>query len=271
MEKTTIAFIGCGNMGSALARGILASTTLSERFAVLAYDLDPQKSAALSERGASVVSSPEEAAQKAELLLLAVKPYQVEGVIEQMYPYLSHKILLSIAGGVRLSTLRTYVSDKCPCVQIMPNTPAMVGEGLFGICLDDPTLPGERKEQLLELFKGLGRVFPLPENRMNAFSAVAGCGPAYVFQLMDAIMEGAVTLGFTRREAAEMVGGLFSGSARLMLETGRHPMELHSCVTSPGGQTIAGTNHMARTAIRGHLIDAVLAAFARGKEMEEGN
>ena len=119
------------------------------------------------------------------------------------------------------------------------------------------------------MFKGLGSVFILPEQKMNAFSAVAGCGPAYVFHMMDAIMEAAVTLGFTRQEANAMTVGLFRGSAQLVKETGQHPAVLHANVTSPGGQTIVGTNHLSRTAVRGHIIDAVLAANERGKAMEQ--
>ncbi len=103
---------------------------------------------------------------------------------------------------------------------------------------------------------------------MNALMAVTGAGPAYVYDMMDAVMEAAVTLGFPRKDAHDMVAALFRGSARMVENTGLHPAELHSRVTSPNGATIAGTNHLARTGVRGHIIDAVLAAAARGKAME---
>ena len=265
----TIGFIGCGNMGSALAKGILNNPVLKREFAVIAFDIDAGRRALLATEGATEAASPAELAEKADYILLAVKPYQVSETIAAVFPALTtKKTLLSIAAGVPLSSLRAFVQGRCPCVQIMPNTPAMVGEGQFALCLEDPELPEERAAALSRLFEGLGTVFSIPENKMNAFSAVAGCGPAYVFDLMDALMEAAITLGFTRPQATDMVGNLFRGSARLMLESGEHPAVLHSQVTSPGGQTIVGTNHLARTAVRGNIIDAVLAAYAKGREME---
>ncbi len=264
----TIGIIGCGNMGGAIARGILASPSLSGKASVLVYDQSETLRETLKQEF-SVADSALELAQKADYVLLAVKPYQVVDVVNGIKAALSkEKTLLSIAAGVPLSRLRGLLSGICPAVQAMPNTPASIGQGVFALCFDDPDLPQERKEFTRALFTALGAVFVMPESKMNAFSAVTGAGPSYVFHFMDAVMEAAVTLGFTRQEATEMTIALFKGSAALVERSGLHPAVLHNAVTSPAGMTIAGTNHLSRTAVRGNIIDAVLAADARGREME---
>ncbi len=270
MTRQTLGIIGCGNMGGAIAHGILRNAALAARFSVAGHDLNETLRPALEQAGGAWKENPVALARDSALVLLAVKPYQVVSVIERIRPALSaDKILLSIAAGQPLSALRAALDGVCPAVQVMPNTPALIGEGVFALCMDDPALTPESKAEIQELFAALGTVFTLPENKMNAFTAVAGCGPAYVYQMMDAIMEAAVTLGFTRKEASDMVCALFKGSARMVAESGQLPAVLHANVTSPAGMTIIGTNHMARTAVRGNIIDAVLAAAARGKEMEK--
>jgi len=270
MKKTILGIIGCGNMGGAIARGILRDAELPASWEVLGCDQEKERAEALSSCGLDVQPTPLALAAKADYILLAVKPYQVASLLASVTAGLDKdKTILSIAAAVPLSALMNMLGGRCPAVQIMPNTPAMAGAGVFALCLDDPLLPSDRKARIQALFSRLGTVFPLPENKMNAFSAVAGCGPAYVFQMMDAVMEAAVTLGFARQDAARMVTALFRGSACLAEVSGEHPAVLHSRVTSPRGMTIAGTNHLARTAVRGHIIDAVLAAYQRGKEMEK--
>ena len=265
----TIGIIGCGNMGGAIARGIKASKALAGTFSVLVYSRSEARRNALKNEFA-VADSALALAQQADYVLLGVKPYQVASVIDDIKSALTkEKTLLSIAAGVPLARLRTMLTGLCPAVQAMPNTPASIGQGVFALCLDDPNLPQDRKDSIQGLFAALGTVFIMPESKITAFSAVAGCGPAYVFHLMDAMMEGAVTLGFTRQEATAMVVALFKGSASLVEQSGSHPAALHAAVTSPGGMTIAGTNHLSRTAVRGHIIDAILAADARGQEMEK--
>lgn len=270
MAQYTLGFIGFGNMGGAVAYGVMESATLKNKFSIAAYDITENSREKLETAGGCWHTTPTSLAENSDLVLLAVKPYQVRDVLKAVHPALNAgKTLLSIAAGQPLSALREALGGVCAAVQIMPNTPALVNDGVFGICFDDPLLSRERKEIVRTLFEELGTVFALPESKMNAFSAVAGCGPAYVYQMMDAVMEAAVTLGFTRKEASDMVVGLFRGSARMVGETGLHPAVLHSQVTSPGGMTIVGTNHLARAAVRGHIMDAVFAAYARGREMKK--
>ena len=144
----------------------------------------------------------------------------------------------------------------------MPNTPALVGAGVFGI-QEDPALPKDVFAMILDLFGLLGSTIVLPEKKFNAFMALVGCGPAYVFHFMDALAEAGVTMGFTRQEALELVTQLVLGSAKLAVLPGSHPAILREQVCSPAGVTIAAVNHLDRTAVRGHLIDAVLAAYEK--------
>ncbi len=270
MTKLALGIIGCGNMGGAIAHGILTSESLKNTFAILGYDILDTAREKLEHAGGHWYPTPASLAAASDLVLLAIKPYQVREIIQAIRPSLTKdKTLLSIAAGQPLSALRDALDGACPAVQVMPNTPALIGDGVFGLCFDDPDLAAERKTAIQQLFEALGTVFVLPEDKMNALMAVTGCGPAFVYNLMDAVMEAAVTLGFTRQQASDMVTALFRGSARMVAETGLHPAVLHSQVTSPKGSTIAGTNQLARTGVRGHIIDAVLAAYARGKEMEK--
>ena len=171
-------------------------------------------------------------------------------------------MLISIAAGVTLEDLREAVRGRCHVVRVMPNTPALVGAGIFGI-QEDPELPEAVFRTVLDLFGLLGSTIVLPEKKFNAFMALVGCGPAYVFHFMDALAEAGVTMGFTRQEALDLVTRLVLGSAKLAALPGSHPAILREQVCSPAGVTIAAINHLDRTAVRGHLIDAVLAAYAK--------
>ncbi|CAK7059442.1 MAG: Pyrroline-5-carboxylate reductase [Desulfovibrio sp.] len=266
---TRLGFIGFGNMGGAIAAGVSASS-LASSYTIAAYDITDAAREKTEHLGGAWFEDPAALAKECEYIILAVKPYQIQDVIKTILPALNNgKTVISIAAGQPLSALRAALRGVCPAVQVMPNTPALVGEGVFGLCFDDPDLTQECRDGVHRLFRELGTVFILPESKMNALMAVTGCGPAFVYDMMDAIMEAAVTLGFTREEATDMTAALFKGSARMVQETKTHPAVLHSQVTSPKGSTIAGTNHLARTAVRGNIIDAVLVAYHRGKDMEQ--
>ena len=270
MAHLSLGFIGCGNMGGAIAHGILTSETLHGAIRVSVCDITDNARAKLEQAGGRWYTDPVSLAKDSDIILLAVKPYQIQDTIKTILPALAQdKTLLSIAAGQPLSALRAGLNGVCAAVQIMPNTPALIGEGVFGLCFDDPTLRPEHTAIIRKIFEDLGMVFVLPEDKMNALMAVTGAGPAYVYDMMDAVMEAGVTLGLTRQDATAMVAALFRGSALMVEKTGLHPAVLHSQVTSPKGSTIAGTNHLARTGVRGHIIDAVLATATRGKEMEK--
>lgn len=257
--------IGCGNMGSAILEGLASCDELKR----VAFDTSVSRMNALEQSGIAVMTSISALVEASDIILVAVKPRYVDTVLAEAQSALTQgKVLVSIASGVSIAALRQASAGVCPVVRVMPNTPAMVGAGVFALCFDDPQLPETQAVVIQRLFASLGRVMVLPESRFTAFTAVAGCGPAYVFHFMEAIVESAVTLGFTRQEATDMVTDLFAGSVKLAAESDTHLSLLREAVCSPAGNTIAAMNQLDRSAVRGSIIDAVLAAYARGLEME---
>ncbi len=267
-----IGIIGCGNMGGGLARGILTRALPAGGGALYVYARNIAKASPLEAMGAVVCTDAKELAAFSDYILPAVKPYQMGAIIREIAPALTpQKVLVSMAAGYSLAKMREASGGVCPVARVMPNTLVTVGRGQFGLCLDDEKLGEAHKQDLYGLFSSLGQVLLLPESKINIFSALAGCGPSYIFQIADAFIEAGVTMGLPRPEATGLVFGLFAGCAVLAEESGLHPAVLREQVTSPGGQTIAGSNHLDRTGMRGHIIDAVLSAMRRGQEMEKEN
>ena len=251
--------IGCGNMGGAILGGLAEVPGLE----LYGYNRTPQRLEPLCAKGVTAVPDIPGIAARCDVLVIGVKPYLVGGVLAEALPSLKPEtVVISIAAGVTLHDLRDAVQGRCHVVRVMPNTPALVGAGVFGI-QEDPALPKDVFTMILDLFGLLGSTIVLPEKKFNAFMALVGCGPAYVFHFMDALAEAGVTMGFTRQEALELVTQLVLGSAKLAALPGSHPAILREQVCSPAGVTIAAVNHLDRTAVRGHLIDAVLAAYAK--------
>ncbi len=265
MKTVRLGVIGLGNMGSAIVRGLDGR----EDVELFGLDADKDKMQALSEETSlTAATSLFELLEDAEYLVVAVKPNQVPGLLKEACTRLrpAH-VVISIAAGITLEQLKNCVSGVCPVVRVMPNTPAMVRSGVFAMCVDDPMLKDDHKAFVGELFTPLGEVHQLSDGLFDSFTAVVGSGPAYVFYFMEALMEAAVTLGFTRDMADKMVKGLFKGSTALARESEHHVSILREMVSSPAGTTIAALNHLDRTAVRGAIIDAVRAACERSKEM----
>ena len=243
LSSKRIGCIGCGNMGGAILGGLAEVPGLE----LYGYNRTPQRLEPLCAKGVTAVPDIPGIAARCDILVIGVKPYLVGGVLAEALPSLKPEtVVISIAAGVTLHDLRDAVQ----------------GPGVFGI-QEDPALPKNVFAMILDLFGLLGSTIVLPEKKFNAFMALVGCGPAYVFHFMDALAEAGVTMGFTRQEALELVTQLVLGSAKLAALPGSHPAILREQVCSPAGVTIAAVNHLDRTAVRGHLIDAVLAAYAK--------
>ncbi len=267
MNKT-LGCIGCGNMGSAILRGLAKRDDLN----LMGYNPSPAKTEALAadiDRFV-IARSAREVAQRSDYIILGVKPYLIGDVLAEIAGDLTpDKVVISVAAGVSVAALQKGADARCAVVRCMPNTPAMVGEGIFAMCYEDAQLPESQQDAISDLFGTIGTVMVLPETKFGAFTATAGCGPAYVFHFMEAVIEAAVTVGFTRKDAADMVIQLFKGSVKLAEESGQHISVLRESVCSPGGVTIAAVNHLDRTAVRGNIIDAILTARERDREMSK--
>lgn len=264
----TVGCIGCGNMGGAILGGLVDA--LGDSYAFAGHTRTPGRIAPLAAKGVRVKPDAHALARDSEIIILAVKPYQIAAVVEEILPALnSDKLLISIAAGVSLKRLKDLCRGASPMARCMPNTPALVGEGVFALCLEDEALSQTSKDEVLALFGALGLCLPLTEAQFTAFSALVGAGPAYVFEMMRGLVQAGVTLGFPHQQARELVVALFAGSARLAGEREEHLMQLRDAVCSPAGLTIAGVNHLDRAGLAGLLVEAVLKANTRGREMEE--
>ena len=262
----SVGCIGCGSMGGAILTGIAAGASRT----LYGYDIDRERMRPLIAKGVRSMADMTSLVRGSNVVIVALKPHLVEPALREIAPHLKRETLLvSVAAGVSLGRLQQAAGGACPVVRVMPNTPALVGAGVFALCLDDPALTSKQKKAVLELFGSLGTTIELPDEKFNAFTAVFGAGPAYVFHMMQSLTQAAVTLGFRKAEAAPLVTALFAGSAKLAKDSESGHGELQDMVCSPGGVTICGINHMDRLGIRGHIVDAVLAAYARGLEMEK--
>lgn len=268
--KKQIGCIGCGNMGGAIMAGLARHEPLWEGWGLAACSRTAARLAPLAELGVAVCASGAELAAQSRYIVVAVKPYQMDGVLRELAPHLrADHVIISVAAGVGMDALRKSSGQTCAVVRCMPNTPARVGKGVFGLCLDDPALTPEARNDVHTLFAALGICIELPETRFTAFSALIGAGPAYVFAMMQGLVQAGATLGFGWAQSREMVAALFEGSARMAAQETAPLTQLRDDVCSPGGLTLAGVNALDRAGLGGLLVDAVLAADARGREMEQ--
>ena len=257
--------IGCGNMGGAILGGVAKL----EHWRIIGFDPSHAALEALGERcGLEACADETEVAQRADVILIAVKPQHVQAVVEKIAPHLAGKLLVSLAAGVSLERIKTYSANACPAVVIMPNTPAMVGEGCCALCLDDPALSDAQKRQVIDLFSAISTAVVLHEDQIPEFSALIGSGPAFVFHILESFMEVGLRLGFSQTDARRLVEMLVLGSVRLAQEAPDMPRAtLRMTVCSPGGSSIVGVNELDRRGVRGAIIDAVLATHQRALEM----
>ena len=249
LSSKRIGCIGCGNMGGAILGGLAEVPGLE----LYGYNRTPQRLEPLCAKGVTAVPDIPGIAARCDILVIGVKPYLVGGVLAEALPSLKPEtVVISIAAGVTLHDLRDAVQGRCHVVRVMPNTPALVGAGVFGI-QEDPALPKDVFAMILDLFGLLGSTIVLPEKKFNAFMALVGCGPAYVFHFMDALAEAGVTMGFTRQEALELVTQLVLGSAKLAALPGSHPAILREQVCSPAGVTTSIAPPCAVTSLTRYL------------------
>ncbi len=270
----TVAFIGTGNMGGALARAACRALTPEQ---VILSDHDRSKSDELAlTLGCEAAATNEQAVRAAKYLFLCVKPQFFASVAAELTPLLrscheagEDKVLVSIAAGLKLDTIRGHYADvgyDIPILRIMPNTCVAIGKGTLALASKE----GEDEANLLEvehILSQAGLVERLPERLMDQFTAVAGCGPAFVYPFIEALADGGVMTGLPRDQAMRYAAQTVLGAAAMVLESGQHPGQLKDAVCSPAGSTIAGVAELERSGFRAAAMDAVLAAFRRNEEL----
>lgn len=262
-----IGFIGLGNMAQAMIGGILKNELAGPE------DIyGSAKTAATEERikrdyGICVTGDNVKTAQEAELLFLAVKPQFFGEVIAQIKGIdFTGKTVVSIAPGKTLAWLAEQFGAELSFVRAMPNTPALVGEGCTAACFAD-CVTQEQKEAVLAVLGSFGKAFEVPERLMDVVPGVSGCAPAWVFMLLEAMADGAVAEGMPRKQAYEFSAQAVLGSAKLLLETGKHPGELKDMVCSPAGSTIQAVRVLEEKNFRGAVMDAVIACIEKSRAL----
>ena len=256
----SLGFIGMGNMAQALAQGFIASGALKgER--VFAYAPHQEKLRANAERiGFQPVASLTELAAAADTLVMACKPYQIESVVAELGDALSGKALVSIAAGWDFARYESVLPQSTRFQFVMPNTPAMVREGVL-LFEEKTSLEKAERQELMDLFSTVGVVEVVPSRLMSAAGTVTGCGPAFVDLMIEAYADAAVKYGVPRDQAYALVAQMVKGSAALALETKEQPGVLKDAVCSPGGTTITGVCALEEDGFRAaciHSIDAIL-------------
>lgn len=262
----TFGFIGTGNMGGALARA--ARKKLPGENILLANRTAAKAETLAAELGCAAVDNA--AAARADFVFLGVKPYLVAGLMEEIGPVLSARtdrfVLVSMAAALTISDLRQRGCGDYPLIRIMPNTPSAIGEGVIFYTCDGVT--EAERQTFLEAMAGAGRLLPLDDHLMDAGSAVAGCGPAFVDLFLEAMADGGVACGLSRPMALECAAQTLIGAAKLMLETGTHPGALKDAVCSPSGATIQGVRALEKGGLRSAVMEAVIAAYEKSAQMK---
>ncbi|MEU6585207.1 pyrroline-5-carboxylate reductase [Nocardia sp. NPDC046763] len=266
---TRIAVIGGGRIGEALIAGLLESGRANKDLVVV--EPVPARAELLADRfGIRATDDIADAAKSAELIVIAVKPNDVDGVVVELGKAElgddHDQVLVSLAAGVPTARMESRLPAGFPVVRVMSNTPMLVGQGMSAIA------PGRyaRKEQLAlvtEMLESVGRVVTVAESQMDAVTAVSGSGPAYFFLIVEAMIDASVGLGLSRDVATQLVTQTMLGSAALLEESGQSAAELRAAVTSPAGTTAAGLRALERGAVRSAFHDALDAARRRSAEL----
>ncbi|MCI9263898.1 MAG: pyrroline-5-carboxylate reductase [Oscillospiraceae bacterium] len=261
-----VAFIGVGNMGGALAKAACKSLGAGE---VAISNRTYSKAERLAkELGCQAYSSNREAVQEAEYIFLCAKPNQIRDLVGELDPVLKGKVLVSVAAGVTLKELQEWAGESVPVLRIMPNTPCEIGKGLTALS-GGVSAKEEHFAQVERILACSGLVERMEEDMINSYNAVAGCGPAFVYPYIEALADGGVLVGLHREEAIRYAAQMVMGAAAMVLESGKHPGALKDAVCSPGGLTIEGVAELERHGLRAAAIDAVVAAWKKGKAVDK--
>lgn len=258
----TLGFLGMGNMAKAISGGLIEKGALAAEN-IYAYDILPDKLAQTArEQGFQTCGTPEELVKRADAVLVAVKPFLVEDVLAPLKELLKGKVLLSVAASWDFARYETILDPSTRHLFIMPNTPALVGDGVL-LLEETHSLTAEEFAQVSQWMEALGVVRTLPSNLMNIGGTVSSCSPAFFALVVEALADAGVMYGLPRQTAYDLAAQAMAGSGKMLLETGMHPGQLKDMVCSPRGTTIAGVAAMEDKGARTALIEAVKAAMAR--------
>lgn len=264
MQK--IGFIGCGNMAEAIIKGLVKKDqSFSKK--IFGFDISTQRLAYIEkEYGISCLESEAEIFDQADYVFFAIKP--------QVFPQIKNKgigkeykgIIISIMAGVNLGSL-SEAFPQAQLVRTMPNLPALIGQGVTGICFADDFVE-EKKNGIKELLQSIGQSLVINEKNINALTGLSGSGPAFVFIFAEAMADAGVYCGLSREEAAFLAATTISGSAQMLLESKEHPGQLKDRVASPAGTTIEGIKVLEEKSFRDAVMTAVIKSYKKAQELK---
>lgn len=269
MAKHRIGFIGGGNMGEALIGGILEAGFVPPARIWLSEPDRGRRERLVRGRRVRAAEGNADCVRRSDLVVLAVKPQQLPGVLAGIAPAVDRsKLLVSIAAGWSLAAIANRLGRPARLARAMPNTPALVGEGVTALAWGAGVRAAE-KAAVRALFGSVGAVVEVDERLMNAVTGLSGSGPAYAFTVIQALADGGVQAGLPREAALELAARTLAGAASMVLQTGEHPLRLRDRVASPAGTTIRGIAELENRGVPGALMAAVVAAALRSRELSE--
>ncbi|MDT0269580.1 pyrroline-5-carboxylate reductase [Streptomyces sp. DSM 44915] len=260
-----IAVVGAGKIGEALLAGLLrAGRTPAD---VLVTTRRPERAQELRSRHGVVAVGNAEAAKAADTLILAVKPQDLPALLDEISPHTSaDRLVISAAAGITTASVESRLTPGTPVVRVMPNTPALVEQGM-SVISGGAHATEEHLDRAEAIFGGVGRTLRLPESQQDAATALSGSGPAYFYFLVEAMIDAGILLGLPRDKAHELIVQAAVGAAVMLRDTGEHPVALREAVTSPGGTTINAIRELENHGVRAALIAALEAARDRSREL----
>jgi pyrroline-5-carboxylate reductase len=270
MLNAKVGVIGAGKIGAAIARGVIRAGLVRKEH-VIASDVSSALTHAIgAELGIETTSDNGALCDFADIVILAVKPQIVDGVAREIAKKIgSAKLLVSVAAGVPLSRIETHLAPGARVVRVMPNLPCVVGAGAAGYAAGAHASATDL-EYVGSILNSFGVAMPVEEKYLDAVTGLSGSGPAYVFLFIEALADGGVQAGLARDVALKLAMQTVYGAARMALESSKHPGELKDEVASPGGTTIAGIYALEQRGFRGTVMDAVVKATERSKELGKG-
>ena len=263
-----LAIIGLGNMGQAILSGILKQDIIKaeniiaadKKFAASDYEVKSEF------KEITLTADNKKAAQKADYIILAVKPQIIEFVLEDIKSNADSTVIISIAAGVKTRLLAQYFGSNAKIIRVMPNTPALVAQGMSALYYSDP-VEADEKAFVEKMFNSFGKTAEVKESEMDAVTGLSGSGPAFVYLFIEALADAGVLKGLARKTALKLAAQTVKGGAEMVLKSNKHPAELKDMVTSPAGTTIAGVETLEEKAFRSAVIKAVKKAAERSEEL----
>lgn len=256
-------FIGCGNMGGALATA-LSKTTRD----ILLADADETKALALADKLDVKSGTVDEVASSCERIFFGVKPQvmrpMIDGIAHSLK--LNKPTVISMAAGISTDSIESMIGEKLPIIRIMPNTPVSVGKGVVLVC-SNALVTDDVLDSFIADMGESGTVDTIPERLIDAGCSLSGCGPAFMYMMIEALADGAVACGLPRDKALKYAAATMSGAAETVLESGKHPGELKDAVCSPGGSTIVGVRALEEGGLRAAAMSAVIEAYKKNIEL----